>query len=274
MKTFTLDLWEGFDYAGAGDDGFRPTLDAYVIESAAPRPAVLVLPGSGYFRCAPKEGEPIALQFNAKGYHAFVLWYSCAPRRHPVPVRDCARALTLIRQNAAEWRVDPAKVAMLGFSAGGHLALSEALFYDKDFTACPGVDVSRARPDLLILCYPVVTSGPYAHPGSFECLLGDKKDDPALRGLMSLENQIRPDTPPVFLWHTYTDQAVPVENSLFLAAALRRAGVPLELHIFPEGQHGLALATRETMSGDSKNLVPAAAQWMPLCAQWLGDRGG
>jgi acetyl esterase/lipase len=273
MQTYTLDLWEGFRYPGASDDGFRPTLDAYIIKSGAPRPAVLVLPGSGYVQCSPREAEALALRFNAAGFHAFVLWYSCAPRRHPVPVQDCARAFTIIRARSGEWRIEPSRIAMMGFSAGGHLALSETLFHRESWAAVPGVDPESGRAGALMLCYPVISSGEFAHRGSFNALLGENPG-PDLLKYLSLENRITAGLPPVFLWHTYTDQSVPVENSLLLAGALRRAGIPLEMHIFPEGKHGLSLAIEETKAGDSENVNLHAAQWFGLCLNWLNLQFG
>ncbi|MCL2319904.1 MAG: alpha/beta hydrolase [Treponema sp.] len=268
MHTFTLDIWEGFSYQGEEEDKFRPTLDAYILKSDTPRPAVLILPGSGYRQCSPREAEPVALRFNASGCHAFVLWYSCAPRRHPVPILDCCRALTIIREQAAAWKVDSKKLAVMGFSAGGHLGLSAALFYNRDFAVAPGISAPLCRPDALMLCYPVISSGEFAHRDSFSRLLGENPA-PALLELLSLEKQIKSGLPPVFLWHTYTDQAVPVENSLLLAASLRRAGVPLEMHIFPKGKHGLSLAIPETQSNDPANVDLHAAQWFSLCENWL-----
>jgi acetyl esterase/lipase len=268
MRTFTLDLWEGFRYPGTLDDGFRPSLDAYILKSAAPRPAVLILPGSGYVQCSPREAEALALRFNAAGFHAFVLWYSCAPRRHPVPIQDCTRAFTIIRGRSGEWCVDPSRIALMGFSAGGHLALSQSLFHREAWAAGPGLDPGLGRADALMLCYPVISSGEFAHRGSFDALLGENPAPDLLR-LLSLENQISAGLPPVFIWHTAADEAVPVENSLLLAGALRRKGIPLEMHIFPEGRHGLSLAAKETMDGDRENLNPHAAQWFNLCLNWL-----
>ncbi|MDR1468531.1 MAG: alpha/beta hydrolase [Spirochaetaceae bacterium] len=268
MLTFTMDLWEGFRYQGDLGDGFRPSLDAYLLKSGKPRPAVLILPGSGYLHCSPREAEALAVRFNAEGFHAFVLWYSCEPRRHPLPVLDCARALTLIWEHHAAWDLDPEKIAVMGFSAGGHLALSTLLFASRDFAASPGIDPRHTRAQALALCYPVITSGEFANRGSFDRLLG-KSPDPALLDLLSLEKQITGDLPPVFLWHTYTDQSVPVENSFLLAGALRRAGVSLEMHIFPEGKHGMSLAIDETSAGDSGFINPHVAQWFSLCVNWL-----
>jgi acetyl esterase/lipase len=266
--TLTIDLWEGFSYRGEAADGFRPTLDTYILKSEAERPAVLVLPGSGYSQCSPREAEALAVRFNAAGYHSFVLWYSCAPRHHPIPILDSARAFTIIREHAGEWMLNPKKLAMLGFSAGGHLALSETVFYSRDFAKAPGVNPEFSRADALLLGYPVITSGHFAHRGSFNCLLGEKPE-PGLLELMSLENQVSPGMPPVFLWHTFTDEAVPVENSFLLAGSLRRAKIPLEMHIFPEGKHGLSLAIDETKAGDPEKVNLNAAQWFGLCLNWL-----
>ena len=268
MRAFTLDLWEGFSYQGEAADKFRPTLDAYILKSEGPRPAVLVLPGSGYVQCSPREAEALAIRFNAAGYHSFVLWYSCTPRHHPIPILDCARAFTIIREYAHEWKLKKDSIAMLGFSAGGHLALSETIFHNQDFARAPGINPAYSRADALLLGYPVISSGPFAHRGSFNALLGENPD-PALLELLSLENQVGSGLPPVFLWHTYSDEAVPVENSLLLATALRRAGIALEMHIFPKGKHGLSLALPETMAGDSQNVNLHAAQWFGLCLAWL-----
>ncbi|AEF80272.1 alpha/beta hydrolase [Leadbettera azotonutricia] len=268
MKAFTLDLWEGFNYPGAGEDGFRPTLDCYILKSDAPRPAVLVLPGSGYVQCSPREAEALAIRFNAEGFHAFVSWYSCTPRHHPVPLLDSARAFTIIRSHANEWKLNPDKVGIMGFSAGGHLALSASVFYDRSFAAAPGIDPAFSRPDALMLCYPVVSSGEFAHRGSFDALLGPNPG-PDLLELTSLEKQVHSKMPPVFIWHTWADDAVPVENSIFLASALKKAAIPFELHIFPEGKHGLSLANTETYDGDPEFILPQAAQWFGLCINWI-----
>lgn len=266
-----MDLWEGFLYQGEQQDNFRPTLDVYLLKSECPRPGILILPGSGYFQCSPREAEALAVRFNAQGFHAFVLWYSCAPRRHPIPILDCARAFTVIQQHRDEWELDPGKIALMGFSAGGHLALSTLIFHSQDFAAAPGIDPQHTRAEALILCYPVISSGKFAHRGSFECLLGENPS-PRLLELLSLEKQITGELPPIFLWHTYMDQSVPVENSLLLAGALRRVGIPLEMHIFPEGKHGLSLAIPETSAGDSENINLHSAQWFSLCINWLNQR--
>jgi acetyl esterase/lipase len=168
--------------------------------------------------------------------------------------------------------LNPDKVAMLGFSAGGHLALSQTLFHQRDFANAPGIIPSLCSADALLLAYPVITSGIYAHRGSFSALLGESPKQKLL-DLLSLEKQIGTNgnaaLPPVFLWHTYADESVLVENSFLLAEALRRASVPLEMHIFPEGRHGLSLAIPETNGGETTNVNLHAAQWFSLCLNWL-----
>jgi acetyl esterase/lipase len=230
-------------------------LEPYILKGDAPRPAVLIFPGGGYTFTSDREAEPIALRFNAAGFHAVVLRYRVAPHRHPAPLEDAEAALSLLRAKAGEWRVDPGRIAVCGFSAGGHLAASLGL-------------LGRIRPNAMILCYPVITGGPFAHSGSFENLLGEEASGP-LREELSLERRADSSAPPAFIWHTYADEAVPVENSLLLASALRGAGVPFELHIFPEGSHGLSLAEAETDSGRGAEIDPHVARWMPLCLEWL-----
>ena len=273
MDNQKIAIWEGNHYAGAGPDGFQPTLTTYLLGGEYSRAAVLICPGGGYRFVSPREAEPIALQFAAAGFHAFVLDYSVAPRRYPQALLDLARAMCLIREKSAVWRIDPGKIALCGFSAGGHLAASLVAQGDKAFlTEKPGITLRLIPPDALILGYPVITSGPFAHQGSFDQLLGGDPDNP-LRRQLSLELQVSPETPPVFLWHTLADQAVPVENSLLYAQALRDKQIPFEFHIFPRGPHGLALATPETDDGNV-GVYPHVSRWMGLCLEWLEETLG
>lgn len=198
------------------------------------RPAVLIIPGGGYEFNSEREAEPIALQFLARGYVPFVLNYACKPHIFPVALRETAMAMRYIRENAGELEVDPGMVAAIGFSAGGHLCCCMGTMYD-----CPEVeDIASAtmlRPDALGLCYPVIVASEPTR--TIENISGG---DPQLRQRMSLENQVRPDMPPVFLWHTRDDDLVPSRNSLILAQALEEKGVDFALYLYRHGWHGLA----------------------------------
>ena len=241
----------------------NPTLTPFLIPGDRIRAAVVVCPGGGYAGRAEHEGAPIARWLNSLGLHAFVCDYRVTPARHPAPLDDVQRAVRLVREHAAQWRVDDTRVGLLGFSAGGHLACSAGnLGDDGDFAAADPVARQRGRPDLVIGCYPVITSGTHLHRGSFDNLLGERPD-PTLLHLLSLENSVGPRNPPTFLWSTADDQAVPVENSLLYALALRKHGVPLELHVYPHGRHGLGLASEDGIVSD----------WSDRCAQWLTSLG-
>lgn len=237
----------------------------------AKRPAVIICPGGGYEFCSTREAEPVAFQFLAMDCQAFVLQYSTAPSVFPEALLELAAAVALLRENEEDWHIDICRIFLCGFSAGGHLAASLGVFWDRDFVFGPlGLTAFDVRPDGLILAYPVISSGVYAHEGSFVCLTGG---DAGLRELLSLENQAGPQVPPVFLWHTDTDATVPVENSLLFAMALKKAGVSMELHIFPTGRHGLALASEETAKeeddGRGSYVVPGCQIWTKLAGQWL-----
>ena len=231
-------------------------------------PAVVVFPGGGYEHLAPKEGEPIAMEFAAAGYQTFVLYYSLAPERYPAPLLDGARALSWIRTNAEQWHVDPDKIAVCGFSAGGHAAALLSCLWKEPVIAEAGISNESARPNAAILGYPVITSRPgICHEDSFRALLGEACE--AKRAEMSLETRVSQDNPPTFLWHTAADQLVPVESSILMSEALADNQVPFELHIFPQGRHGLALANRRTSGGSADREYPEVAQWIGLCKDWL-----
>jgi len=267
MINKTIDLWGKFPYENKGNDSFRPTLDTYILAGDKTRGAVLICPGGGYEFTSPREAEPIALQFNAAGFHAFVLYYSVAPNKHPQPLLDISRAMCIVRENSKEWKVDAEKIAVCGFSAGGHLAASLGSHFDKTYLkGVSGINQSILRPNAQILCYPVLSSGVHAHRGSIDNLIGTNAEK-SLMEEMSLENNISEKTPPTFLWHTFDDNCVPVENTLLFAQALRAKNIPFELHIYPEGPHGLSLANEET--DDNMGLYPNIATWMKLCTTWL-----
>lgn len=251
-------------------NGFMPTLTTYLLDdcigaaSGRKFPAMIVCPGGGYCNCCKREAEIVALQFSAAGFHAFVLDYAVAPDNHyPEPQNNLSNAISLVRKNAEQWRVDPNKIAVIGFSAGGHLAASLATMWNKE--PLKTVDGSN-KPNAAILSYPVISSVEgVSHVGSFDSLCGEDKE---LRAKMSLETQVDADTPPCFIWHTVTDQSVPVENSLRFATALNKEKVPFEMHIFPEGPHGLSLANHITANDENYNR-PEVQVWVELSIRWL-----
>ena len=221
---------------------------------------VLVLPGGGYHLLAPREGEPVARAFAQVGFGAAVLEYSIAPDRYPQSLVEAAAAVSFLRRQGAE------RVAVCGFSAGGHLAGALSNLWQGEAIRTLGLAPEEARPDAAILCYPVITARPpHIHPGSFAQLLGEGVPIPPE---LSLEDAVRPDTPPTFLWTTLTDDTVPAENTRLYANALRRAGVSFELHLYPQGPHAMALADART-PGWPEQQDPHVASWFPLCTEWL-----
>lgn len=235
------------------------------------RPLVLLCPGGGYGYTSDRESEPIALTFLAMGYHAAILRYSCAPARYPTSLLELATSMLLIRRNAEEWHVDTDKIIVQGCSAGGHLAACLGMFWDEHFLAQSlglGTDEhSLLQPRAMLLCYPVITSGEYAHRGSFQNLLGEREAE--LSEQLSLEHRVSAKTPEAFIWGTYEDGSVPMENSLLLVSALRRAHIPVEYHLYPKGGHGLALATRLTKTADGRHVQEACATWTELAKNWI-----
>lgn len=243
--------------------------------AVAERPLVLLCPGGGYGRTSDREAEPIALQFLAMGYHAAVLRYSCAPARYPTALLELAQSVLLIREHARQWHIKQDGLVIQGCSAGGHLAACYAMFWNRPWlreragVADRDPDHALLRPNGLMLCYPVITSGEFAHRGSFENLTEGLPDQERLTAELSLEHQVNVEVPPTFIWHTYEDQAVPVENSLLLVNALRRTGISTEFHMYPKGGHGLALATALTQTGDGRCVQPQCAGWIELAHTWL-----
>ncbi len=221
--------------------------------------------------CSDREAEPIALAFCARGFSAAVLHYPCAPVRFPSQLLAAAEGIVWLRTHAEENHMDPNQIAVAGFSAGGHLAASLGVLWNRGFVAeALGVSAEMLRPDRLILGYPVITCGEFCHEQSLCNLLGQEGwKAPHMRELLSLEKQVRSDTPPTFLWHTSADSVVPVENTVLFAMALCHAGVSVETHIYSAGDHGLALANSVTESPDGKEIQTACAGWIDLAADWL-----
>lgn len=254
------------------------TLRTYVLSRyedvrMEPAPFVVICPGGGYESLSNREAEQFALQWNARGVHAAVLWYSVAPERFPVALLQLANAVALVHEKSEEWGVDPDQIFIEGSSAGGHLAASYGVFWSKPYLRealriGDGYE-ARLRTAGLILNYPVITSGTYAHARSFQNLMGEMADDEECREELSIEEQVDKDMPPVFVWHGGEDTAVPPENSLLLAIACRQAGVPVELHLYMKGGHGLGLANDLTQAPDGYGIEPSCESWMELAYIWM-----
>ncbi len=240
-------LWSnGAPGALGKEDKDIPSLTVYLPDSAiATGAAVVICPGGGYGMLANHEGEHYARFLNEQGIAGFVLKYRLASGgyRHPVMLEDAARAVRTVRARAAEWKVDPKRIGIMGSSAGGHLASTLLTHFDAGKPAADDlVERQSSRPDAGILCYAVITMGQYTHTGSRNNLLGPNPAEDLIRNL-SNELQVTKDTPPCFIWHTWEDGAVPVENSLQFAEALRKNGVRFDLHIYEKGQHGIGLGS-------------------------------
>lgn len=271
MKVFKINLLnEATEY------GFMPTLTANIIEGNPKerelRPAILIAPGGGYAYVTAREGERVALAFACAGFHTFVLDYCCSPHTHPMPLLNIAKAISIIRENATEWEIAENKIAVCGFSAGGHLAASiSTLWNDKEVFYDDEEKNRLHRPDATILSYPVISSGEFSHAPSFARLTGSENKN-LLWDKLSCEKQVNHDTPPAFLWHTYGDSGVPLENSMLYASALRKFNIPFELHIYPDGGHGMSLVTDETFW--KVNKFTREYPWVKQAIEWLYLRFG
>lgn len=232
------------------------------------RPLVLICPGGGYAMTSDREAEPLAMRFLAMGYHAAVLRYSVAPVRYPSALFQLAKSVLYLKEHADELYVDADRIVVQGSSAGGHLAASFGVFWNRPFLSEGlGVLPCMLKPAGLMLSYPVITSGPFAHRGSFENLLGSREQE--LGDMMSLEKQVTEDTPRTFLWHTQPDNVVPVENSILFFQALHEKGVPVEMHIYPAGGHGLSLANHETANSGGYGVQEECQSWIYLAELWM-----
>ena len=232
------------------------------------RPILVLCPGGGYEMTSDREAEAVAVQFMAMGYHVAVLRYSVKPATYPTALLELGKSVVYLREKAEEWNIDTDKLIIQGASAGGHLAASYAMLWQENFVSeALGVSKERLKPNGLMLSYPVITSGEYAHRDSFKNLLGDQYD--SLVDWVSLEKRVSKDTPKTFVWHTYTDDCVPPENSLLLVDALKKHNIPTEFHLFPEGGHGLGLANELTACPNGYGVEEACAIWIKLAGTWL-----
>lgn len=264
-----IPLWPaGAPGALGKEDKDTPTITPYLPDPAkATGAGIVVCPGGGYAGLAQHEGTDYALWLNEQGVAAFVLKYRLGSNgyRHPVMLYDAARAVRLVRARAEDWKIDPKRVGIMGSSAGGHLASTLLThFATGKADAEDPVERQSSRPDLGILCYPVITLGQFTHQGSKNNLLG-KDPSPELVRLLSNELQVTKETPPCFVWHTYEDKGVPVENSLLFAEALRKADVPFDLHVYQKGRHGIGL--------NDKPPFEHPHPWAKDCLFWLKEQG-
>src|SRR6185503_12033561 len=264
----TLRLWSAVAPGALGtEEADIPVITVFLPRTMSQNtPAVVVCPGGGYVQLAMNhEGRQVANYLNSLGIAAVVLRYRLGPRyHHPIELGDAQRAIRTLRSHAADWRLDPSRIGIMGFSAGGHLAMTAATRFDAGVaTAADAVDRVSSRPDFAVLGYPVISmTETWTHQGSKTSLLGSTPD-PALARSLSGEQAVIKDTPPTFIFHTNADTAVPAENSVYYYLALRKMGVPAELHIFEKGPHGVGLANED----------PALSEWSKLLANWLRGRG-
>ncbi|HYJ91752.1 MAG TPA: alpha/beta hydrolase [Pyrinomonadaceae bacterium] len=262
-----IELWpNGAPGAVGKEPQDIPTLTRFPApQQMATGAAMVICPGGGYSHLSDvKEGSDVAKWLNSLGITALVLKYRLGMRYHaPNPLLDAARAVRTVRAHAKQWNIDPNRIGILGFSAGGHLAATLGTHFDA---GKPDVsdDIERvsSRPDLMILIYPVITMGEFTHAGSKKYLLGDKPSGDLVKNY-SNELWVTKETPPTFLAHAVADPSVPVENSLLFAEALRKAGVPFEMHLYERGSHGFGLAPND----------PTLATWTDRCADWLVVHG-
>ncbi|EEH98673.2 hypothetical protein CSBG_02299 [Clostridium sp. 7_2_43FAA] len=234
------------------------------------RETIIMCPGGGYVMTSDREAEPVALKFVAEGFNVVVLRYSVAPNKFPKALIELAATVDYVRSKSKEWNVDKDKIIVCGFSAGGHLAGSLGVLWDnKILEEALEINKDNIKPNAMILCYPVITSGEFAHKGSFDNLLGENVSE-VEREKLSLEKLVSKNTPTTFLWHTFDDGAVPVQNSLFFANSLASNNVPFELHIYPNGVHGLSLCEELTaMNGQSEHINQHAGTWFKLAVEWI-----
>lgn len=276
MEKKTVKINIPYEKAGLSPEGCCAELDMYTIErhdniEIKYRPAVIICPGGGYEYCSVREAEPVAIRFAAYGISAFVLRYSCVNKKFPTALLEAAGAMAYVRRHAEKLGVDAEKIFICGFSAGGHLAASLAVHWNKPFISeALGGNSEIYRPNGAVLCYPVITAGEKRHDGSIVNIAGAEYA-PEIMKLISLEEQVSPHTPPTFLWHTAKDDCVPVENTLLFASALAANKVPFACHIFEKGGHGLALCD-DTTAGYEGHIIPDCARWFGMAVDWIKSR--
>ncbi len=272
MKCEILHLKDYYPFLG--EDNCDPTVEMYLPFNLTEmgrendkRPCMIVCPGGAYAFCSQREAEPIALQFLPQGYNVFTITYSVNPHRFPTQLREVAALMELIYKNADAWNCDTEKIAIIGFSAGGHLAAHYSTMFDckevrKVFPESKSVNAS-------VLCYPVITADPsHAEMGSIHNLVGKTDISPEETEYFSCDKNVKDTTPPAFIWHTAEDGLVPVMNSMLYAEALSAHKVPFELHIYPYGAHGLSTGDAQT-NGDMNEKIEHMGNWLTSLEKWL-----
>ena len=270
MKMERIDLYEYFGIEK--QDGACGYLNCFIREKSPhyskyrSRPAMLVLPGGGYHMRSDRENEPIVIEFLANGYNAFSLEYSVGKFLHPTQLIEGAMAICYIRENADALGVNKDAIGAIGFSAGGHLAgMLGTMFNDEEVVSILGERAKNARPNAVILSYPVASAFEHAEKGSIKRICGDSE---VLRKKVDIPNRVNENSSPAFIWATVDDEVVDSENSLMLGVAYKKANVPFALHIFERGQHGLALANKDVNTPSSD-----VRAWVKMCFSWLEQRG-
>lgn len=282
MKVERVNLYEYFGFKK--DDAKSGYLNVYLhgysnYYPTRTRPAMIVIAGGGYLGICEREGEPIALAYFAKGYNVFTLEYSCAPNTYPTQLIEGCLAVAFVKDKANEFGINIDQVAVAGFSAGGHLAAMTATLFNEDCVSeILKEKKSFARPDAVVLGYPVISSGEFKHLGSIENLTGGKLD---LYDKVSLEKQVKENSSPAFIWGTVNDDLVPIENAFSYAYACKKNGVKFELHLYEDGRHGLGLANEQTATPKGRVLNSTVeeyirqdvATWFEISVMWLKNRG-
>lgn len=271
-EKYTLEV--PYEKAGVSAEGCEAVLTAFVPDKLPndcrdfKRNAIIICPGGGYEYCSVREAEPVAVRFMSYGITAFVLDYSCVNKMFPTDLLELGAAFKFVKDNAEKFGIDPEKIFVCGFSAGGHLAASMAVHWNKPYI-CESLGVSREyiRPRGAVLSYPVITSGEKRHDGSIVNIAGENAE---LRETVSLEKQVSADTVPVFIWTTCDDELVPVENTILFTAALAEHKIPFASHIFSKGVHGLALCDDSTANYDG-HINPECAEWVRMALQWMAN---
>ena len=278
-------IYETFKFSNSKNQ--IPSIKTYILEKTddpqtSARPFILVVPGGGYDHYGRHEQEQIALKMNSFGFSSAVLHYSLKPTKFPQPLLDAAQAVSFIRKNSEKWNINPDKIILLGFSAGGHVAASLGAYWNSNLiSAFSELSPQEIKPNALILSYPVITADKdFCHSGSINALLENLSEDEKknllkitnsenLRDVVSIEKHITKDFPPSFIWHTLADKAVPPENTIFMIQALRHANIEFEYHLFSRGQHGLALSCAQTSNADGSNSEKECEIWPELMKNWL-----